>query len=136
MSKPYRLIALLLLLGPSCMCGGSARHISGGDGGEEPVRDGGSGDGGAKPALDGGSMDGGAEPTPDGGSVDGGAEPALDGGSMDGGMSCNQPWEGDLQWGTNFADEALGLRVGRDGALFLVGYEQGILRTTNIEPAG
>lgn len=93
------------------------------DGGGGIVQDAGL-DGGEEPILDAGT-DGGL------GGTDGGAG-EIDGGSN----SCAVRWQGDRQWGTQQADEVNSVWVDESNNIYTVGYENGIVGQTNIEPTG
>lgn len=68
---------------------------------------------------------------PDGDAPDGGNS-APDGGTV----GCGTPWQGDRQFGSALADEALALAIGPDDAVHVGGYEQGINGAAGIEPSG
>ncbi|WNG58480.1 hypothetical protein F0U59_29845 [Archangium gephyra] len=110
---------------------------------ENPVQ---SDDGGLS-ANDDAGADGGSNEPADGGlsanddaGADGGSNEPADGGQAepaDGGQAaCTASWRGDRQYGTLQADETLSVWADEIGNVYTVGYENGLVGQTNIEPAG
>ncbi|WP_224247175.1 hypothetical protein [Hyalangium gracile] len=54
----------------------------------------------------------------------------------DSGRMCEQSWPRGQQLGTALGDEALALGAGKDGELYVVGYEGAVLGESNLGPSG
>lgn len=83
-----------------------------------------------------GKFDSGDMKPRDGGSGGPGDGGPADGGSDGGSGACSASWAGDLQEGTELADEGLSVWGDALGNVYVTGYQRGIVRTTNIEPTG